>query len=405
MFCLRRSDGKILWEQTRVMNQVKPYEHVAGSPANSTPATDGQRVCFLFDDYGVVVTDFAGGLLWEKKFPPTGNTYSYGASPVIDDGKLYLNRDGGVDSSLLCLEAATGKELWQAARSNAIVSFCTPYVLSEGKTKQVLAGGSGRLEAYEAETGKPIWKVTGLPIFVCPSPVSGDGMVFFGGWTTAHVSGRSRVESIFGEDSGVTEKELISPQAFFDRFDTNKDGRLDVSELPPSRARDAFNYIDKNRNGFLEMEEWALAYGDGMAPGRNVLLGISAGGSGDVTATHVKWETLKGLPYVASPVIHQGRLYLVKTGGFISCLDARTGKAHYDSERLGVGGEYYATPVVVGGHLLVCAQRGAIFAVKVGDQMEITARNTLGEDIFATPAIVENTIYLRGQNHLWAFGE
>jgi|GEM_PF-2998971 len=107
MICVQRTDGKILWERERTVSKLLTYEHVAGSPANSTPATDGQRVVFQFDDYGVVVTDLAGGLIWEQKFAPTGNAFSYGASPILDDGNLYLNRDGSLDSSLLCLDVAT----------------------------------------------------------------------------------------------------------------------------------------------------------------------------------------------------------------------------------------------------------------------------------------------------------
>jgi outer membrane protein assembly factor BamB len=406
MICVQRSDGKVLWERERTIAKLLTYEHVAGNPANSTPATDGQRVVFQFDDYGVIVTDLGGELLWEQKFPPTANEYSYGASPILDDGNLYLNRDGSVDSSLLCLDVATGKERWKAERPDAIGSFCSPYVLNHGGAKQILAGGSGRLEAYDVRTGSPVWHVTGLPAFVCPSPVAADGIIVFGGWTTAHVAGRTRIESAFDVDSGVSAEAMKDPAAFMAQFDTNKDGKLVVDELPRSRARDAFNFVDKNRNGFLEMEEWAPFYTEqGTTPGRNVLLGIAAGGKGDVTATHVKWEAAKGLPYVSSPLIHRGRVYFVKNGGFLSCLDPKTGTAYYESERLGVAGEYYATPVAVGEHIVICAERGTVFVVKAGDRLEVASRNEIGEGLSATPAVVENTLYLRTDKHLWAFGE
>ena len=181
MICLRRSDGKILWERERTVSKLATYEHVAGSPANSTPATDGRRVVFQFDDLGLVVTDAAGEVIWEKAVPSTANPYSYGASPVLDDGSIYLNRDGSVESSLVCLDAATGKERWKALRPDAIASFCTPYVWPGGGAKQILAGGSGRLDAYDALTGDPVWHVTGLPVFVCPSPVAADSSVDIAG--------------------------------------------------------------------------------------------------------------------------------------------------------------------------------------------------------------------------------
>lgn len=56
MICVRGSDGKVLWERERTIPKLPTYEHVTGNPANSTPTTDGERVVFQFDDYGVVVT-------------------------------------------------------------------------------------------------------------------------------------------------------------------------------------------------------------------------------------------------------------------------------------------------------------------------------------------------------------
>jgi outer membrane protein assembly factor BamB len=406
LLAVRRSDGKVLWERTKKLARLPVYAHIAGSPANSTPATDGHLAVFYFDDFGVVVTDLQGKVKWEKRLAPTPNPFSYGASPILDNGCVYLNRDGALDSSLLCLDAATGKERWRAPRTNTVPSFCSPYILKNDSSKRVLVGGSGRLQAYDTASGAPIWQVTGLPAWVCASPVAADGMVFFGGWATAHVSGRSRIESLFDENSGVSPESLRDPVAFFAQFDKNKDGRLSFDEFPKRRARDAFPVLDLNRNGFIELEEWALMYSDYKPlPGRNVFLGIASGGSGDVTATHVKWETTKGLPYVASPLVYRGRVYLVKDGGFLTCLDAATGRPHYEAERLGVGGDYYATPVAVGEHILVCAQRGTVFLVRAGDHFEIIASNALGEAIYATPAVVENTLYLRGDEHLWAFGK
>ena len=407
MICLKRSDGSLLWERERIIPKLAIYEHVAGSPAASTPATNGERVCFYFDDYGMVVTDLDGALSWEIKFSTsTGNSYSYGASPVLDDGRIYLNRDGGIDSGLICLDVQNGDELWRVSRPDNIVSFSTPYILEGNGAKQILAGGTGQLNAFDALSGESIWDVTGLPIFICPSPVAADGMIFYGAWTTAHVAGRTRMESVFDQDSHVSPESMKDPVAFFEQFDANKDGQLVSNEFPPSRARDAFNFIDANKNGFVEMAEFAPTYEERSGPpGRNVLLGIAAGGRGDVTATHVKWEATKGLPYVASPLAYRGRLYLAKAGGFFSCLDPVTGEAMYESERLGVAGEYYATPVAVGNHLIVCSQRGTVLIIKAGDELEIVARNTLGEGLFATPAVLGNTLYIRGDKHLWAFAE
>jgi outer membrane protein assembly factor BamB len=407
MIALDRTRGTVLWERERRITRVATYAHVAGSPANPTPATDGNRVIFYFDDYGLVVMDMAGTLLWEKKFPPTGNAFSYGASPVLDDGRIYLNRDGSLDSSWLCLDASNGEEIWRAAHPDSIISYCTPYFIEQQGQRLVLAGGSGRLAAYDARSGQRVWQVQGLPGFICPSPVAAGDRIVFGGWTTAHVSGRSRIESaFFDDDSGVSPEAMKDPAAFIAQFDQNKDGRLSLEEFPDSRARDAFRFLDRNKNGTIELEEWAPGYSEeGGGGGRNVLLGIEPGGTGDITETHVRWQLTRGLPYVPSPLAYRGRVYLVATGGFVTCVDLRSGQPHFERERLGLGGEYYASPVAVGEHILICAQRGTVFLIKAQDQLEIIHQVGLGEPIFATPAVADNTLYLRSETHLWAFGD
>jgi outer membrane protein assembly factor BamB len=344
-------------------------------------------------------------LLWERRFPPTGNRFSYGASPVLDEGRIYINRDGALDFGLLCLDASDGREIWRAADENDGSSYCTPYLFDQQNTRLVLAGGSGRLAAYDARTGQPAWQVHGLPSIICPSPVAAGEVIVFGGWTTAHVAGRTRLEGVFDEDSGVSDSALKDPAAFFAQFDGNKDGVLSVKEFPKGRARDSFNFVDRNKNGYIEFEEWAPWYSEqGRAPGRNVMLGIASGGQGDITTSHVRWELTRGLPYVSSPLAYRGRIYLVASGGFVTCVDAQSGKAVFERERLGMGGEYYASPIAVGEHILVCAQRGSVFLIKAVERLEIAHRTDLGESISATPAIADNTLYLRSEKHLWAFG-
>ncbi|MGB0422437.1 MAG: pyrrolo-quinoline quinone, partial [Limisphaerales bacterium] len=72
-------------------------------------------------------------------------------------------------------------------------------------------------------------------------------------------------------------------------------------------------------------------------------------------------------------------------------------------ERLGVGGEYYATPVSTGDRILIAAERGTIFVLKAGPKLDILVRNEIGESLVATPAIADDTLYLRSFKRLWAF--
>ena len=88
----------------------------------------------------------------------------------------------------------------------------------------------------------------------------------------------------------------------------------------------------------------------------------------------------RGIPYVCSPIVQDNKLYLVKKGGFVTCVDTTTGKPIYSQERLGVGGEYYATPITVGDRIFIAAERGTVFVIKPSDKLEIIAETRLAKN-------------------------
>ncbi|MBM3836386.1 MAG: PQQ-like beta-propeller repeat protein [Verrucomicrobia bacterium] len=107
--------------------------------------------------------------------------------------------------------------------------------------------------------------------------------------------------------------------------------------------------------------------------------------------------------YVPTPLFYEGRVYLVKNGGLVSCFDAKTGQAAYQEESLGALGDYYASPVAANGKICVASQPGVVVIYRAGESLEVLARNNFGEPILATPAIVEDTLYVRTENHFYAF--
>jgi hypothetical protein len=74
-------------------------------------------------------------------------------------------------------------------------------------------------------------------------------------------------------------------------------------------------------------------------------------------------------------------------------------------ERLDAPGAYYASPVAADGRVYFCSDRGVVSVVKTEDQFAVLSRNELGERIMASPAMVENKLYVRSDKTLWAFGE
>ena len=408
MFCLDRDNGAILWTISRPLRELQQYAHKASSPSVPTPCTDGRRVAFLFGDYGLVVADFDGNELWEKPFVPYGNDsgMGYGASPILADGKLLVNCDGGIRPGLLCLDFKTGEELWHASRPNTIVSYASPFVWRRGDKTEVLQAGTAQLASYDLADGNPLWQVNNLPIFVCPTPTADASTVYYGAWTTGNVSGASRIKSLFSEQDEITDEQASNPDAFFARFDANQDRKLAPEELPPSRLRDAFNFGDHDRSGFLEYEEFEPIFEEADpsdTPGRNVFVAITKDGRGDITDTHVKWELRKNLPYVSSPLLYENRLYLVKKGGTVSCLNPQTGEAHFERGRLGAYGEYYASPIGVDGKVLIASQPGTVTIIKASDELEILDSVDMGEAITASLAMADSRLYIRTENYLWAF--
>src|SRR5205085_32896 len=128
------------------------------------------------------------------------------------------------------------------------------------------------------------------------------------------------------------------------------------------------------------------------------------GGHGDITATHVAWKKTRGLPYVPSPLFYEGRLYTIKSGGMASCFDGKTGEAAWLEQRVGILGDFYASPVAAAGKIYIAGQNGNVAVLAAGKDFQVLAKNELGEPIFATPAIADGKIYIRTATQLYCFG-
>jgi hypothetical protein len=126
-------------------------------------------------------------------------------------------------------------------------------------------------------------------------------------------------------------------------------------------------------------------------------------GTGDIKGTDkIVWEITHDAPDVASPLLSTtGRLYFHKAKtGLLSCVDAATGKPHYFARRIGLD-DPYASPVEAGGHIYLTARNGTTIVIADADQIKVLAKNQLDETIGATPAPVDNQLFIRGDRHLF----
>jgi outer membrane protein assembly factor BamB len=136
-----------------------------------------------------------------------------------------------------------------------------------------------------------------------------------------------------------------------------------------------------------------------------IALAIKLGGSGDLTGTpKVPWKYEKGTAYVPSPILYGDYLYLTTDRGILTCIDAKTGEVKYEGGRIPIPATFTASPVAFEGKILLTSEDGDTFIVKAGPKHEIIGTNSVGEPVYASPAIADGRIYIRGEQNLYCIG-
>ena len=129
-------------------------------------------------------------------------------------------------------------------------------------------------------------------------------------------------------------------------------------------------------------------------------------GRGDLEGTSsVAWSVGRDTPDIASPLLSGGRLYYYKgKSGLLTCVDAITGEPHYKTQRIGLG-NIYASPVAANGYVYLSDRDGKTVVIEDSPELKVVATNDIGETIDATPAPVDGELFIRGESHLYCFGE
>jgi outer membrane protein assembly factor BamB len=131
-------------------------------------------------------------------------------------------------------------------------------------------------------------------------------------------------------------------------------------------------------------------------------MAVRPGGEGDVTSSAIVWSYRKGTAYVPSPILHGSFLYLMTDAGLMTCLDAATGEVKYEGGRPPVPATFTSSLVAYGDRLLMTSEDGDTFVVKAGPSYEVLRTNSVGEPVYASLALANKTIYIRGAQHLFA---
>jgi outer membrane protein assembly factor BamB len=398
VICLDRASGKILWEREVPRTLTGRIQNVNG-PASPSPVTDGKNVFVFFQEFGMVSYDAAGKLRWKRPLGPFNMFYGFGASPILVDDKVILPIDQDNPSSyLIAVNKDTGRVMWKVDRPVVISGYSTP-IIYQPKTgpKQIIVPESFQLSAYSVTNGKRVWWVRGLACEMKSIASHDSEYLYINGWGFPQNQPGQQVQTIpFAE--GLT------------RFDKDGDKQVAKTEVTGSEHKEqmdrllggAFEAFDLNRDEKLNANEWEVFRA--MLAAENGLLAIKMGGTGDQTATAIRWRYQKPVPQVPSTLLYKGVLYMINDSGILISFDPATGNILKQGRLHGAIDKYFSSPVAADDKVFLIGQGGQVSVLKAAGEWEILAMNELDDECYATPAISDGKLYIRTRSALYCFG-
>lgn len=373
-------------------------------------------------------------IAWRVAIPGKGHS-----SPVAWDNKVFLTTclPEKEQRLLLCLDQRTGKKLWQKVVLNSPLETIHPlnsrasstpatdgqhvfvtFMKADDRkipapnvgTQRLITPGKIIVAAYDLD-GEQKWKIN-VGDFISAHgfntcPVLFEDLVIINGdhdgdaylvalerktgrerWRIERENKtRSYATPIIREIGGRTQM-ILSGSLCVASYDPHNGKRHWIVDGPTEQFVASMVY-----NG--EYVFVTAGY-----PERHILA-IRPDGSGNVTDTHVAWRTNRGAAYVPSPIFAGPYLLVVADSGIASCFNAKTGKRHW-MERL--PGGHSPSTVSADGLVYFTSDRGVTTIVRPGKMFNVIARNELGEQISASPAISQGQIFLRTHQHLYCIG-
>ncbi|MBN1846130.1 MAG: PQQ-binding-like beta-propeller repeat protein [Sedimentisphaerales bacterium] len=338
--------GTILWQRPagRVGQDVRRNDM-----ASPSPATDGERVYFLYGTGSLLAYDFAGQRLWQRQladdFGDLNNKYGYSSSPLLHDGTLFIQvlrrpepwphaaaKGSPFDSVLLAVEAATGATRWKHLRPTDAVgesfdAYSTPILYRRGETEQVVVIGGDFLTGHDPGSGREIWRFVYNPTHkdlwrLIPSPVPGQGLIY-----------------------GVQSR------------------------------------------------------------GGNALFAVRGDAKGTLDWAQRVWQFDRYTPDVCTPLFYQGRLFVLDGNRKVmTCLDGQTGSTLWQG-RLEVRGVLRASPTGADGKIYCISEDGEAVVLSAGEEFRILGRFDMGQGpVRSSIAAAGGRLFLRTAKRLYCIG-
>jgi outer membrane protein assembly factor BamB len=266
-------------------------------------------------------------------------------------------------------------------------SYSTPAVWTVNGRKQLLVAGALELAGYDPANGEKLWWVNGLARIVIPVPVPVGDRIYMASWAP-------------GGDAGKR-LSLDAWPAALAKWDRNNDGKLSRPEIDDREVLDRFYRMDLDQSGTLDQAEWER-HAAFFQRAQNAVLAVKPSGRGELSASDVLWKYQRGVPYVSTPVVDNGILWMVKDGGIVTKLDTSNGQMLQEERAAGLGG-YFASPVAGDGKVFLTSEQGVVSIMASEREWKLLSSRNFHEKIYATPVLDANRIYIRTEKALYCF--
>ena len=356
---------------------------------------------------------------WTTAVPGKGSS-----SPVVVGDRVYVTaqtEDTGMH--VMALDRKSGAVVWDRevakgkAKAHQFHNMATPTVVADPRHVWALFG-TGDLACADRD-GKIVWQRNLGKEYGAynanhgygSSPMLLDGRLYVA-WMHQGPSYLLAVDASTGKDVWKKDRDLGAKDEAKDSYSSplflRSGGRTEVV-LAGAGAVDAYDPATGVQRWSAKGFEVPHPYGRtiaGATAGEGLVIAVAsgfqnrgrtvalrAGGEGDVTTTHRAWTFDKFSPDCPTPVIHRGLLFTIRDDGMASCVDLKTGEAHWQ-ERLFTE-NVKVSPVAADGRIYFTSGQGNCAVVKAAAKFEVLARNERGEETLSTPALSDGRIYLR----------
>lgn len=320
---------------------------------------------------------------------------------------------------LIAVEAKSGKILWQQTAYEGPVyderhkknSYATPTPVTDGKRVYVSFESQG-IYAYSL-AGKLLWKVkpgnigtVGMgpgsspalagDVLVCQFDMEEGEDSFIAGYSTRN--GELLWKTPRKKNSASWSTPILVKSGGKDLIFASGNDR--VVAYDPRSGREVWSAPGVEGNAVpTPVSGLDMVFPTAGYPSKRAF-GIRLNGEGE----RVAWKYEKGTAYVPSPILYGDYLYLLTDRGLLTCIEARTGKVIYEGKRVPKPATFSASPVAYGGRIFLNSEDGETFVIEAGPEFKVAGVNSVDEPVYASPAIANGRLYIRGERHLHAVG-